>query len=260
MPKETTTDSSDSSLVRLKYTFRFREKFDEPNDDWLKCIETTSDELLGAYSKAEDNALSAAFGGRGKKRLNRVFDAICFIYPDYRYPLRGQEKKRKIAASVTLAKPVPKSKKVKVLTHRSRYIEPIVVPEFGTGSSSAAEAIETASIAQSTKEATVTPKIPIAKSIEAKVDKARVEEIIKVPKILSPPTEVKLPKVQKASAATPKRRRMANVLDVVLETTKVLSPTTAKKVVKVTKTQVEAKIGQAKTETTQVQIESEARP
>jgi hypothetical protein len=87
MPKETTTDSSDGGLVRLKYTFRFREKFDEPNDDWLKCIEATSDELLGAYSKAEDNALSAAFGGQGKKRLNRVFDAIGFVYPDYRYPL-----------------------------------------------------------------------------------------------------------------------------------------------------------------------------
>jgi hypothetical protein len=38
MPKETATDSSDGGLVRLKYTFRFREKFDEPNDDWLKCI------------------------------------------------------------------------------------------------------------------------------------------------------------------------------------------------------------------------------
>jgi hypothetical protein len=125
MPKETTTDSSDSGLVRLKYTFRFREKFDEPNDDWLKCIEATNDELLGAYSKAEDNALSATFGGRGKKRLNRVFNAIGFIHPDYRYPLRGQEKKRKIAASVTLAEPVPKSKKVKVLTHRPRYIEPV---------------------------------------------------------------------------------------------------------------------------------------
>jgi hypothetical protein len=59
MPKETTADSSEGGLVRLKYTFRFREKFDEPNDDWLKCIEATSDELLGAYSKAEDNALSA---------------------------------------------------------------------------------------------------------------------------------------------------------------------------------------------------------
>jgi hypothetical protein len=45
--------------------------------------------LLGVYSKAEDTALSAAFGGRKKKRLNRVFDAIGFVYPDYRYPLRG---------------------------------------------------------------------------------------------------------------------------------------------------------------------------
>jgi hypothetical protein len=33
MPKETTADSSEGGLVRLKYTFRFREKFDEPNDD-----------------------------------------------------------------------------------------------------------------------------------------------------------------------------------------------------------------------------------
>jgi hypothetical protein len=96
MPKETTTDSSKDGLVRLKYTFRFREKFDEPNDDWLKCIEATSDELLGAYSKAKDNALSAAFGRRGKKILNRVFDAIGFMYPDYRYLMRGQEKKSKL--------------------------------------------------------------------------------------------------------------------------------------------------------------------
>jgi hypothetical protein len=47
MPKETTADSSEGGLVRLKYTFRFREKFDEQDDDWLKCIEATSDELLG---------------------------------------------------------------------------------------------------------------------------------------------------------------------------------------------------------------------
>jgi hypothetical protein len=89
MSKETITKSSEGDLVRLKYTFRYGDKFDEPNNDWLKCIEATSDELLGAYSKAEDNALSAAFGGRGKKRMNRVFNAIGFVYPDYRYPLRG---------------------------------------------------------------------------------------------------------------------------------------------------------------------------
>jgi hypothetical protein len=58
MSKETTAKSSEGGLVRLKYTFRFREKFGEPNDDWLKCIEATSDELLGTYSKAEDDALS----------------------------------------------------------------------------------------------------------------------------------------------------------------------------------------------------------
>jgi hypothetical protein len=126
------------ALVRFKYTFRFREKFDEPNDDWLKCIEATSDELLGAYSEVEDNALSAAFGGRGKKRLNRVFDAIGFVYLDYQYPLRGQGKKRKTATSATPAE--LKSKKVKVLTHRPRYIEPVVVPKFGEGASSTAEA------------------------------------------------------------------------------------------------------------------------
>jgi hypothetical protein len=51
----------------LKYTFRFGDQFVEPDDDWLKCVENTSDELLGAYSKSEDNALSAAFGSRKKK-------------------------------------------------------------------------------------------------------------------------------------------------------------------------------------------------
>jgi hypothetical protein len=33
IPKETVTNSSEGDLVRLKYTFRFGDKFDEPNDD-----------------------------------------------------------------------------------------------------------------------------------------------------------------------------------------------------------------------------------
>jgi hypothetical protein len=33
MPKETVTESSKGDLVRLKYTFRYGDKFDEPNDD-----------------------------------------------------------------------------------------------------------------------------------------------------------------------------------------------------------------------------------
>jgi hypothetical protein len=67
MPKDTTAESTEGGLVRLKYTFRFRDRFDEPNDDWLKIIEAISDELLGAYSRAEDDALSAAFRAKGRK-------------------------------------------------------------------------------------------------------------------------------------------------------------------------------------------------
>jgi hypothetical protein len=86
MPKEAAAGSSQGGLVYLKYTFRYRRKFDEPNDEWLSSIEATSDELLGAYTRAEDDALTSAFGGRGKKWLNRVFDMIGFIYPDYSFP------------------------------------------------------------------------------------------------------------------------------------------------------------------------------
>jgi hypothetical protein len=48
MPKEAASSSSQSGLVYLKYTFRYRNQFDEPNVDWLDVIEATSDELLGA--------------------------------------------------------------------------------------------------------------------------------------------------------------------------------------------------------------------
>jgi hypothetical protein len=72
MPKEAATGSSQCSLVYLKYTFRYRDKFDEPNDDWLNYIDATSDEFLGAYTRAKDDAMILAFRGRGKKILNMV--------------------------------------------------------------------------------------------------------------------------------------------------------------------------------------------
>jgi hypothetical protein len=86
MPNEAASGSSQDGLVYLKYTFRYRNQFDEPNDDWLDCIEATSDELLGAYTRVEDDAMTVAFGGRGKKILNKVFDVVGFVYPDYCYP------------------------------------------------------------------------------------------------------------------------------------------------------------------------------
>jgi hypothetical protein len=198
MPKETITNPSEGGLVRLKYTFRFGDQFVEPDDDWLKCVENTSDELLGAYSKSEDNALSAAFGSRKKKRLNRVFDAIGFVYPDHRYPPRGQKRKGatsgKVAASAALSEPAPKRKKLKVLTHRPRYIEPAIVPEFGGETSSVTEAKEPAPPTQKIEETAVMLKAPSTKLIESKVDedkaeRSKTEEVTKMPKVLSPSAE-----------------------------------------------------------------------
>jgi hypothetical protein len=269
MLKETITNFSEGGLVRLKYTFRFGDKFDEPNDDWLKCIETTSDELLGAYSKTEDNALSAAFGGRNKKRLNMVFDAIGFVYPDYCYPLRGQGVKRKIAVSGKVAASAiiaePKGKKMKVLTQRPRYIEPAVIPEFGEGTSSAAKTKETVPPAQRTEESAIMSKLPSVEPVETKDDKdkaegSKIEEITKMSEIFSPSTEVTVTKAQKGSAATPKRRRMANVLDVVIETSKTLSPAPSRKIVEASKVQPKAETKQAEVEAATIQAETEAGP
>jgi hypothetical protein len=164
--------------------------------------------------------------------LNRVFDAIGFIYPDYCYPSRRQGKKRKTATSAITV--VPKGKKIKVLTHRPRYIETTVVPEFGEGTSSAAEAEQAAPTVRSAEGSTVVPKVPIVRSAESKDGAAKepeLEKTIMLSEILSPPVEAELSKVTKAPATTPKRRRMASVLDAVMETTKALTPAPAKKVV-----------------------------
>jgi hypothetical protein len=103
--------------------------------------------------------------------LNRVFDAIGFMYPDYCYPLRRLGKKRKTAASATTV--VPKGKKIKVLTHQPRYIETVVVPEFGEETSSVAEAKEAAPAAQSTEGSIVVPKMPIVGPTKTKDDAVR---------------------------------------------------------------------------------------
>jgi hypothetical protein len=159
----------------------------------------------------------------------------------------------------------PKGKKMKVLTHRPRYIEPAVIPEFGEGTSSAAKTKEIVPPAQRTEEPAIMPKLPSVELVETKADKdkaegSKFEEIIKMPEILSPSTEVTVPKAQKGSATTPKRRRMANVLDVVLETAKTLSPAPSRKIAEASKAQPEAETKQAEVEATTIQAETEARP
>jgi hypothetical protein len=205
--------------------------------------------LLGVYSKAEDTALSAAFGGRKKKRLNRVFDAIGFVYPDYRYPAQDQKRKNTSSAKKTTSaapsEPAPKRKRVKVLTHRPRYIEPATVPEFAGETSSATEA----------KEPIPLPKIKELAEVPAteKIEEPRTEET-KASEVLSPSAKIEVVKSQKGPAVTLKRKRMVNVLDV-LETIK-SSSTTPKQTVKTSEVHTEAFTAEASKQ----QSETEAGP
>jgi hypothetical protein len=71
----------------------------------------------------------------------------------------------------------------------------------------------------------------------------RWKKMVKMPEILSPPAEAKLPKVTRAPATTPKRRRMASVLDTVVETTRALTPAPVKEIAKVATAHTETEAG-----------------
>jgi hypothetical protein len=149
-----------------------------------------------------------------------------------------------------------KGKKMKVLTHPPRYIETAIVPEFGEGTSFAVEAKQAAPTESEAEGSTVAPKVPIVGSAKAKDGVAKepeLEKTVVLPKVLSPPVEAELPKVTKAPATTPKRRRMASVLDTAIETTKALTPAPTKKV-------AEAAMAEAEAESTTAKAEAEVVP
>jgi hypothetical protein len=107
------------------------------------------------------------------------------------------------------------------------------------------------------------PKVPLADLAESKTDKDKAEEPkiegTKMLEILSPSAEVTVLKAQKSFVGTPKRRRMANVLDV-LETVKALSSTPSGKIAEASKMRTEAKTKPVKIETIVIQASAEAGP
>jgi hypothetical protein len=71
-------------LVRLPYRFKFQKTFNNRCAEWLEVIETMCNKILGSYTKKEDQLMTAAFGTREKRRLNRVMDALGFGIPTMR--------------------------------------------------------------------------------------------------------------------------------------------------------------------------------
>jgi hypothetical protein len=222
MPKQTVAGSSQGGLVYLRYTFQYRNQFDEPNDDWLDAIEATSDELLQAYTKAEDEAMTVAFGALGKRRLNRVSDVIGFVFPDYCFPARRQGGKIKIATSTSSGAPKPKKAKVQTRRLKLQSLEHTAVVPTIEG----VKFIESAEVvpAMAAKAMEEVPTMPS----EASADAVKVPKIEKTveehPKLLSPPVVAELPNLSTTATTTPRKRRMASVLDAVLELMKTPTP------------------------------------
>jgi hypothetical protein len=220
MPKETAAGPSEGGLVDLRYTFRYISQFDEPNDDWLEAIDATSDELLGGYAKAMDEAMTTAFGARDRRRLHRDFDVIGFFYPDYCFPTRKQGPKRKVTISSSFVAPKPKTAKVLTRRPKSRSLE----------RTAAVLDIERMEIVEHADATPLASKVIYVASVKASVGPVEEPETKSSmaeehPKLLSPPTVTELSKLLTAATTTPRKRRMASVLDVVLKSTKMPTPT-----------------------------------
>jgi hypothetical protein len=126
------------------------------------------------------------------------------------------------------------------------------LPKLGEGTSSIAEAEQPAP-AIPREDLSELPKVPVigpaetlklgAEAKEEAPKEPKLGEKVELPKILSPPAESGLPKITRAPAITPKRMRMASVLDAVMETTRALTPAPAKKIVEAAISRAEPKLG-----------------
>jgi hypothetical protein len=163
--------------------------------------------------------------------------------------VRGQKRKNTSSAKETTSaapsEPAPKRKRVKVLTHRPRYIELATVLEFAGETSSATEAKKSTPLPETEElvEVPTTEKIEEPRTGEAKTLE-----------VLCPSAKIETGKSQKGPTVTPKRKRMVNVLDV-LETIK-SSSITPKKTVETSKVPTESFVAEASKQ----QFETEAGP
>jgi hypothetical protein len=215
MPKLKRTKKK-NELVRLPYRFKFEKQFKEPCQEWLEMIETMCNEILGNYTKKEDQLMTAAFGTRPKRRLNRVMDALNFEYPDYERLSKGvEETKRKRVVSV-LSRQAARMVKEDEKTLKKRKTSP--EPKAAT----------------SKKRKTTTPESKVAEMEEETASTpsaAEVEEILKVMteslpiKLLSPlgPQLTKLLQKKDKPSATKKavgnkKRRIVTVMQAIEQT------------------------------------------
>jgi hypothetical protein len=154
-------------------------------------------------------------------------------------PRESRERRERLLLRLFL--PRRREKKVKVLTHRPRYIETAKVSKLAEEPSSVVEP-EYPALAEAKEESTEVPKLMViteqektemvevpkrpTETKEKIVKKAEPRRLAKQPKILSPSQETELLNMSKNPAVTPKRR-MTSVLDAIMESTKILTHASA---------------------------------
>jgi hypothetical protein len=129
-------------------------------------------------------------------------------------------------------------KKVKILTHRPKRAKAAKAPKPAEGPSASGSDCPTRAEAKGKsvevpepkvireQQKAETTKVPkrLAEAKAKTVEEPDLRKSTEQPKILSLSQETGLPKMSKMPVVTPKRRRMASVLDTVIESTKVLTP------------------------------------
>jgi hypothetical protein len=223
-----------NELVRLPYRFKFKKHFKEPCQEWLDTIEVMCNEILGSYTKKEDQLLTAAFSARPKRRLNRVMDALNFEYPDYERlnkSAEGQKRKRFVSVVARQAARMVKEDE-EIMKRKKLSPEPkAVAPKKRKAAAPKQKATDMEE---------ETPSTPST---------ADVEEILKVmteslPIKLSPlgPHLIKLLQKKEPSAAKksvgPKKQRIINVTEAIEETPPPASASKAPAVKSATATEV----------------------
>jgi hypothetical protein len=129
----------------------------------LDTIEVMCNDILGNYSKKEDQLMTAAFDTRPKRRLNRVLNALNFDYPDYEQLGGDAEgpKRKRIASAL--------DKQGTKLAKKDKEISEKLSPESKTAAPRKRKAASPKPKASTREEET--PSTPSA---------AEVEEILKV--------------------------------------------------------------------------------
>ena len=202
-------EKKEGDLVRLPYHFKFKKYFKKPCQEWLDTVEVMCNEILGNYSKKEDQLMTAAFGTRPKRRLNRVLDALGFEYPDYAQlnkDAEGQRRKREAEALNKDEEQPPKKKKIvkrKISTPKRKLSE-----EEGTptppSTSDVEEILKVMTEPMPTKLSPLGPRLTklfqkVAEPEKTKITKAKRQRIIAVTEVIdkTPPRA----SIQKTAAA-----------------------------------------------------------